>query len=553
MLRAADVDARVRVVAADDEPAIAVRRLRRGSWSGNSATILRAPFRTVTRRGEKLSRTWTSPCVNHEPVREVKRRQVEVLRVSSATRDAEQPPVPNVGSLSRVGVPLRRKLRRARAHLIRSLLLLALRWRRLETQGTLAIAERRLQLCDGLEPKWRLEALQDLAWDQAQRGNASEAGEILDRIVDEPGLVTGSVPTFVWLERYSDARVLLTRSIEGARSEGAILRVLFDLTQLALLELRLDQRAALAAATEAIVLSEQMGNGYLLACNLPAVARVDAIQGRAEDCREHARRAGELGAKLGDESVRADSRMALALLALGEGRPQDAIEQLEPLAALVERNGIGEPSVLPFAPDLIEAYVRARDVGAARQALDLFRRQAETTDRRWALACVARCEGLLAADGDIDAPFGEALERHQQAGIPFDRGRTQLCYGERLRRANRRKYARTYLRAAAELFDREGAVPWAERARAELRATGDQVARRAPSAPEQLTPQELQIALAVAEGKTNRQAVAALFLSPKTIDFHLGRVYRKLDIHSRADLIRLFARDGISPAGAPPL
>src|SRR5205085_10613021 len=101
------------------------------------------------------------------------------------------------------------------------------------------------------------------------------------------------------------------------------------------------------------------------------------------------------------------------------------------------------------------------------------------------------------------------------------------------------------LRAALETFERLGADPWAERARVELGASGETARRRDPSAAGRLTPQELQVALVVAQGATNREAGAALFLSPKTIDAHLGRIYRKLDIRSRTQLAALLAREEV--------
>jgi DNA-binding CsgD family transcriptional regulator len=102
--------------------------------------------------------------------------------------------------------------------------------------------------------------------------------------------------------------------------------------------------------------------------------------------------------------------------------------------------------------------------------------------------------------------------------------------------------AREQLRAALEAFERLGAVPWAERARTELTATGETLRRRDPSTLDELTPQELQIALLLSDGKTTRQAAAALFLSPKTIEYHLRHVYLKLDIHSREELAQELAK-----------
>ena len=128
--------------------------------------------------------------------------------------------------------------------------------------------------------------------------------------------------------------------------------------------------------------------------------------------------------------------------------------------------------------------------------------------------------------------------------MPFERARTLLALGERLRRAKQRAEAREPLQAALDAFERLGARPWAERARTELRATGARpAARRSETAAEQLTPHELQIALLVAQGMTNREAAAALFLCPKTIEYHLGQIYRKLDVRGRAQLARLMAME----------
>src|SRR5438552_1374317 len=140
------------------------------------------------------------------------------------------------------------------------------------------------------------------------------------------------------------------------------------------------------------------------------------------------------------------------------------------------------------------------------------------------------------------ATLSAAMSLHARTDMPFERARTELCYGERLRRARRRAEARDQLHAALETFERLGAGPWADRARNELRATGETV-HRDRSASDELTLQELQVALKVSEGATNREAAAALFLSPKTIEAHLSRVYGKLGIRSRTELAHRFAQD----------
>jgi DNA-binding NarL/FixJ family response regulator len=119
--------------------------------------------------------------------------------------------------------------------------------------------------------------------------------------------------------------------------------------------------------------------------------------------------------------------------------------------------------------------------------------------------------------------------------MPFERARTELCLGERLRRIRRRTAAREHLRKALEIFERLGAVPWIEHTRLELRATGETIRRGTDSALH-LTPQELQVALVVGRGASNHEAAAALFLSQKTIEYHLSNIYRKTNIRSRAEL-----------------
>jgi DNA-binding CsgD family transcriptional regulator len=155
-------------------------------------------------------------------------------------------------------------------------------------------------------------------------------------------------------------------------------------------------------------------------------------------------------------------------------------------------------------------------------------------------AAAARAAALAIDPAKIDDAFAEALSLHEQAGIPFELARTELCYGERLRRARRLSDARRPLRSALATFERLGAVPWADRARKELAASGE---RSAPSGRNsriaKLTGQELQVALLVADGATNREAAAALFVSPKTIEGHLGRAYAKLGVRSRTELARL--------------
>jgi DNA-binding CsgD family transcriptional regulator len=162
---------------------------------------------------------------------------------------------------------------------------------------------------------------------------------------------------------------------------------------------------------------------------------------------------------------------------------------------------------------------------------------------------------MLAPDEQFHAYFKRALSMHERTPTPFLGARTQLCFGERLRRAGERRAAREQLNHALDTFRALGAEPWAAQAEAELSATG---ATRTPASREHvgrpphelLTAQELQVAVAVAEGASNKEAAAALFLSPKTIEFHLGQIYRKLGIRSRTQLARMMlaGTEGAGPA-----
>ena len=153
--------------------------------------------------------------------------------------------------------------------------------------------------------------------------------------------------------------------------------------------------------------------------------------------------------------------------------------------------------------------------------------RARETERPHAIAPLLRCVGVLEGKEEI---FREALLWHDRWSNRWERSRTELCYGELLRRLKRRADARELLRAAVDGFDALGARVWAERARAELRATGERARRRDPSTGDVLTPQELHVARLVATGLANREVATRLFLSPKTIETHLAHVFQKTGV-----------------------
>jgi DNA-binding CsgD family transcriptional regulator len=192
------------------------------------------------------------------------------------------------------------------------------------------------------------------------------------------------------------------------------------------------------------------------------------------------------------------------------------------------------------ALDRIEAAIRAGERETALAFLDVFEPWAESSGVAWARAVVLHGRALLSEDeSEAGRLFSAALDTHAEAARPFEQARTELAYGEFLRRARHRVEARKHLQAALDGFEGLGATLWAEKAQVELRASGQTARKRDPSTRAELTEQELQIARFVAEGLTNREVAAQLFLSPRTIDFHLRNVFKKLDISSRTALARL--------------
>jgi DNA-binding CsgD family transcriptional regulator len=228
---------------------------------------------------------------------------------------------------------------------------------------------------------------------------------------------------------------------------------------------------------------------------------------------------------------------ALGLLALGRQNYAEAVERYE--AEVLPR--VGPLFLYHEVADAIEAYLHVGRPDEAARWLESFATQARDSGWPWALARSAHLAALSADAGSYEGCFEEALDHHEQARQPFLRARTELAYGERLRREGLRRQSRDHLRAALAAFEMLGAAPWAEQAAAQLRATGEQVRPRSDRDTSALTQQELQIALVVAGGATNKEAAAQLFLSPKTIEKHLGSTYAKLGLRSRADLARIFA------------
>jgi DNA-binding CsgD family transcriptional regulator len=254
--------------------------------------------------------------------------------------------------------------------------------------------------------------------------------------------------------------------------------------------------------------------------------------GRSDKARDVARHVSGVVLGMSAELV---ASAALGHVELSSGAASAAVALLERPVAFVRAEGIVEPGAIRFVTDLIEALVELGRTVEALELLDWYEGNARLLERVSALANCARCRGLLAAQAgaldDARSAYAEALEWHQQVELPLDRGRTLLALGAAQRRAKRRREARETLEEALSVFERIGAALWAERARAELKRISGRAAT-----PGALTPAEERVAALVAEGKTNREVAAALFLSERTVEGHLSHVFGKLGIKHRTEV-----------------
>ncbi|MGN9846822.1 AAA family ATPase [Nonomuraea sp. H19] len=292
---------------------------------------------------------------------------------------------------------------------------------------------------------------------------------------------------------------------------------------------------ALATTTEALGLARDTGQQQWVSQFSSVLAYLDAAKGEEAACRRNAEQ-GLAGATAGAVSPGAPwAHWSLGLLDLGLGRAEAALARFERLTREPMRHHI---CATRSTPDLVESAVRVGAPERAAEPLARFERWAGSVRQPWADALVLRCRGLLAADDQAEAFYTAALELHDQDGRALEYARTALLYGEWLRRARRKAEARGSLNDALEVFDRLGMRPWAERTRGELTATGaqDQGARPAEGVAAGLTPQELQIARLAAQGLSNRDIAAQLFLSHRTVGYHLYKAYPKLGVASRGEL-----------------
>jgi DNA-binding CsgD family transcriptional regulator len=393
-----------------------------------------------------------------------------------------------------------------------------------EALGSQLLAETILGLTSATATSERALALQEVAQEQLTR----------EPVRRQPLVCVAAC--WRWTNEVAQARdvlrELLERALEvGDESSRPLLLMLLGEAECTLGELE----SARMRALEGRKLAEQSGQQTLRTYHLALESLVEAHRGREERARSAAREAMELvpgtGARLAELLV----TRALGHLELALGAPSEAVARMEAFLAFVQREAIVEPGFIPFVVDHVEALVELGRTDEAVELLDWYEGNARRLDRASALANSLRCRGLLAAqEGELDdaiAAHGEALEWHAKVELPLDRGRTLLALGAAQRRAKRRREARETLEDALAIFERIGAALWAERARAEL----SRISGRAAT-PGALTPAEERVAALVAEGKTNREVAAALFLSDRTVEGHLSHVFGKLGIRHRAEV-----------------
>jgi DNA-binding CsgD family transcriptional regulator len=281
--------------------------------------------------------------------------------------------------------------------------------------------------------------------------------------------------------------------------------------------------------------SLELGDKALLATSLATLALVHAYQGRAEEAREEGEEAVAAFRRAGWITFTVLAIQPLGLLSLSLGDFEGVHRTLGPLVDVASRMTAREPLGAAFLADEIEALVGLGDLDRAHTLTDQLEATGRARDRAWALGAAARCRGLaIAAAGDLagaGAALDEAVRQHLRVPMPFELARTLVARGQVQRRRKERLAAKQSLEEAIDIFATRGAVLWAERARLELGRLGLR-----PGDGHDLTKTERRVAEMVASGLTNREVAAQLFISPRTVEANLSKIYSKFGVRSRTEL-----------------
>jgi DNA-binding NarL/FixJ family response regulator len=295
---------------------------------------------------------------------------------------------------------------------------------------------------------------------------------------------------------------------------------------------------ATLVAEDALERARQLGGDTPLFLALGLRANLAAYAGREADARSAAEEALEIGGRTGSFRLAERVVAALGFLEVSLGRYEAAVATLQPLVTRFDP--ASTPTELPnaaFLEDAIEALIQVGRSNEAEPLIDALERNGRRLGRAWMMAVGARGRSMLLADrGDLDtatAVAASAIVVHDRLPMPFERARTLLLLGQLQRRRRRKESAAASLQEALDIFERLHTPLWADRARAELVRTNVSPGRSGP-----LTPSEQRVAELAASGMKNRDVAIELFISPKTVEANLARIYRKLGIKSRAELGR---------------
>ena len=424
-----------------------------------------------------------------------------------------------------------------------------------DTPGMVAAAERAVAAAESGDPEQEMLAACLEGASLVVQGRPDLGFPVLHRAIElleaEPSLrddprhlpVSALIPRF--LMDPSAALPYAERRIARAREVGALGALAVTLPVFAMgLAWMGDHVRAHAWAGEAVELLEALDLRGDVGTASEVAALEDAHRGRHDEAGRHLDRVRRIVASNGFDARPPHLARVEATCALCAGDLETVVELLEDQ---IDRfDGVGaflEP--LGVTPDLVEAYLGLGREDDARALVTRFRSAQADPPLPQVAAMVARCEALISSDvGTAVEHFERALELHDHRTDRLDAARTRLMLGMRLRRAGRRVDARVHLEAARREFSAMDLTLWAQRARAELAATGERVPVREGTG-EPLTSQETRVALLVARGQTNREVAAALFLSPKTVEHHLGAVLRKRGLRSRTELAHSLAADAL--------
>ncbi len=329
---------------------------------------------------------------------------------------------------------------------------------------------------------------------------------------------------------------LAVRAVHAARGRSMLTLVPWALVYVSMSALLRDQYStAVSAAMEGLRESEAAGLRNCAVDHLMILAMLAAAQGDRETALRRVELAAPWVATHGLARPGTLGSWAMACLDLADDRPTDALDRLRLMAA-----GAGRVHLairVMAAPHIVEAGVRSSQPESAVQALATFDRWVGDSGCAPRLALSHRCHALLAERPvDADEHFREAIRLHRSSETALELAKTELFYAAKLRRGRKPTAARELLRDAVKIFDNYHAEPWARRATAELRAAGESVRTDQPDRMSELTAQQLEISRLVAEGATNREIAARLYISARTVDHHLRNIFAKLSIRSRVEL-----------------